>query len=198
MSKEARMHVESHDTIEQLRRAARRERDGRVRDRIRAVVKAMQGRTAKEAAADLGVSPRAVQMWVGRYNRGGLADLPDAPRSGQPPRCPPEKHEAVKRRLTGGPTPEDGVCTLRGEDVKRLLAKEFGVVQELSATYTLMRRLGLSPLRPRPRHPKNDPEAMAAWEARAPLLCTASRNPSRTSGSSSGWRTKRGSASRGR
>jgi transposase len=164
------MHVESHDTIEELKRAVRRERDGRVRDRIRAVVKAVQGRTAKEAAADLGVSPRAVQMWVGRYNRGGLANLPDAPRPGQPPRCPREKHEAVKRRITGGPTPGDGVCTLRGEDVRRILEAEFGIVQQLSATYGLMRRLNLSPLRPRQRHPKNDPEAMAAWEADAPLL----------------------------
>jgi transposase len=198
LSKEARMHVECHDTIEELRRAVRRERDGRVRDRIRAVVKARQGRTAKQVAADLGVSRRAVQKWVGRYNGGGLAYLPDAPRPGQPPRCPPEKLGALKRRITEGPRPEDGVCTLRGEDVKRILEKEFGVVQDLSTTYKLMHRLGLSPLRPRRRHVKNDPEAMAAWEAGAPLLCAKSRRPTPASGSRSGSRTRRGSASRGR
>ena len=53
-----------------------------------------------------------------------------------------------------------------------LLAAEFGRPLKLSAVYALMHRVGLSCLRPRPRHRKNDPAAMAAWLERAPFLST--------------------------
>lgn len=192
------MHVETRDTIGELEAAARGERDGRVRDRIRAVILARQGRTAKEVGAVLSVTPRVVQNWVRWYNQGGLADLPDAPRSGQPRRCPKEKFEVLRARILAGPRPQDGVCTLRGRDVQRILAEEFGVVQTLSATYELMHTLGLEPLRPRPRHVKNDPAAMQAWLERAPLLSGPSATPTRARRSRSGSRTRPGSASRGR
>ena len=192
------MRVEHHDTPEALERAARAQRTGRVRDRVRAVILARRGRTAKEIAGDLGVCPRAVQEWVRWYNEGGLANLPDAPRSGPPRRCPREKFEAIRARILEGPRPEDGVCTLRGRDVQGILRREYGVVQQLSATYDLMHRLGLTPLRPRPRHVKNDSAVMKAWEERAPLLSSRSGRRTPTSGSRSGTRTRPGSVSRAR
>jgi transposase len=192
------MHVEAHATIEELQHAARAESDGRVRDRIRAVILAKKGRSAKAIAQDLGASRRAVQQWVRWYNEGGLQDLPDSPRSGQPRKCPAEKFEAIRTRILEGPRPADNVCTLRGRDVQRLLKDEFGVVQTLSSTYNLMHTLGLEPLRPRPRHVKNNPEAMQAWEEGAPLLSGRSgpRTPVRRS--RSGSRTRPASASRAR
>jgi transposase len=190
------MHVEPHDTPEALESAARAERTGRVRDRIRAVILARRGRTAKEIAGDLGVCRRVVQDWVRWYNEGGLPNLPDGPRSGAPRKCPREKFETVRARILEGPRPEDGVCTLRGRDVQRILHREFGVAQQLSATYDLMHRLGLTPLRPRPRHAKNDPAVMKAWEERAPLLSSRSGRRTPTSGSRSGSRTRPGSVSR--
>lgn len=192
------MHVAEHHNLDQLERAARAERHARVRDRIRAVIMAKRGRTAPQIADDLGRSRRAVQEWIRWYNRGGLDELPDAPRSGPPRRCPPERFQAVKARVLAGPRPEDEVCTLRGADVRRLLEKEFGVVQSLGTTYRLLHTLGLEPLRPRPRHVKNDPEAMLAWEQSAPSLSGQSASCTRASASRSGSRTRRGSASRAR
>jgi transposase len=192
------MHVESHDTIAELQEAAKAQADGRVRDRIRAVILARKGRTAKEIAADLGASPRAVQDWVRWYNEGGLANLPDAPRSGQPRKCSRELFAAIKERIIAGPKPEDGVCTLRGRDVQRILKEDHGIVQELSTTYNLMHELGLEPLRPRPRHVKNDAAAMKAWEERAPFLSRKSGTPTPAKKSRSGSRTRPASASRAR
>ena len=192
------MHVEAHDTMEQLHKAAKAQRDGRVRDRVRAVMLAKRGLTAKEVAADLAASPRAVQDWVRWYNQGGLKNLPDAPRSGPPRKCSRDLFAAVKERIIAGPTPEDGVCTLRGRDVQRILKEHFNVVQELSTTYKLMHELGLEPLRPRPRHVKNDPAAMKAWEERAPLLSKESALPTPARRSRSGSRMRPASASRAR
>ena len=192
------MHVKMHDSVEQLEVAAKKQRDGRVRDRIRAVILARRGQTARQIGEALSVTGRAVQDWVRWYNEGGLENLPDAARPGQPRKCPKEKFEAVRARILAGPRPEDGVCTLRGRDVQRILAEEFGVVQTLSATYALLHTLGLEPLRPRPRHVKNDPAAMEAWLESAPLLSAPSATNTPTKKSRSGSRTRPGSGSRGR
>jgi len=108
---------------------------------------------------------------LARYRSGGLAAIKPGKAKGQKPKLPVEKHAAFKARLMAGPTDADaGVCTLRGAQAKQILAQEFGVEMALSGVYELMHRLNLSCLKPRPRHRKNDPKAVADWLERAPLL----------------------------
>ena len=64
----------------------------------------------------------------------------------------------MKQRLDAPPRPEDGVCTLRGLDVRRILEQEFGVLMSLQAVYDLLHRLGYSSLMPRPQHEDANPE----------------------------------------
>lgn len=125
-------------------------------------------------------------------------DAPTRARSGQARGCPKEKGAAVKARILAGLRPGDEVCTLRGSDVQRVLAQECGVVQTLSATYALMHTLGLEPLRPLPRHVKNDPAAMEAWIESAPRLSAPPARPTPTRRSRSGSRTRPAWAGRGR
>ncbi len=192
------MHVLPHHTAQELRSAIHHESNGRVRDRIRGVLKAKQGLTANEVAQQLDVSRRAVQDWVRWYNEGKLESLSDAPRTGAPRKCPKDKFDAVRKRIEAGALQTDEVCTLRGVDVQRILAVEYGITQKLSTTYKLMHELGLEPLIPRPRHVKNNPEAMQTWLEQAPLLSAVSANNTRTKRLKSGLKMKRGSASRAR
>ena len=90
----------------------------------------------------------------------------------------------------------DEVCTLGGKDVKVILKKEFGVKYSLPGVYALMHRLGLSCLKPRPKHRKNDPEKMQQWLDNAPFLSKPSETNIPTKKSKSGSRTKSGSASK--
>src|SRR5262249_20602101 len=55
-------------------------------------------------------------------------------------------------------TPEDGTCTLRGSDARRILRDEFGVTLGRQAVYDLLHRLGYSSLMPRPQHENANPE----------------------------------------
>ena len=64
----------------------------------------------------------------------------------------------MKQRLDAPPRPEDGVCTLRGLDIRRILEQEFGVLMSLQAVYDLLHRLGYSSLMPRPQHEDANPE----------------------------------------
>ena len=184
------MHVELHDTLECLQEAAKSEKNARVRDRIRGVILARNRRTAPEIADILGASRRAVQQWIKSYNHNGLKQLADKAKSGHPRCCPADQFEAVKKRINAGPRPEDNVCTLRGRDVQRILKNEFGIVQELSTTYDLLHTLGFEPLRPRPRHVKNDPAQMKAWEEHAPFFSKKSEQPIPKRPSKSGSKTK--------
>lgn len=146
------------------------------RDRYRAVLLAMQGHDGQELQGDqiaamLGRSPRFVDEWVGRYRVGGLSNLSARKQRGNKPALSPAQLEAFRTRLLAGPTEADGgVCTLRGRDAQRILAVEMGVPLKLSAVYDWMHRGGLSCLKPRPRHRKNNPQAMEAFRKSAPLL----------------------------
>jgi transposase len=162
------MRVEPHDTLEALQAAVHRRSDADERDRVRMVVAAREGETGAAIAQRLGCADRVVRKWIRRYNQKGLAGLKDLPRSGQPRRLDPAQEEEVRARLDAGAQPRDGVCTLRGEDVRRILEAEFGARYSLSGTYALLHRLGYSSLAPRPRHPKADAAAQAEFEKNTP------------------------------
>src|SRR5437868_4564603 len=113
------MHVEPHHDAEGL--AALADRQSRVAQwrRLRAVYLAREGRTAEAIAAALGCTPRAVQKWVARYNRGGADALGDRPGRGRKPALPAAACDRLRDRIAAGPTAEDGVCALHGPDVRR-------------------------------------------------------------------------------
>lgn len=166
------MHVEAHDPIEQLQRLRRIKSHRAIAIRLQIVILARQGHTAPQIAQATGVSRRPVQAWVQRYNAEGVVGLWDRPRSGQPPKLPRDQEEAFKQRLRQGPLADDdqGVCTLRGKAVQRILAEQFNAAYSLGGAIDLLHRLGFSCLKPRPRHRKNDPEAMRQWVEDAPFL----------------------------
>lgn len=162
------MKVVAHDTLEELRAAVRRTADADERDRVRMVVHAREGDTGAMIAHRLGCTDRAVRKWIRRYNEGGLAGLKDLPRSGRPRHLEPAKEGAVRRRLDAGAQVQDGVCALRGEDVRRILEEEFGARYCLSGAYVVLHRLGYSSLVPRPQHPGSDPAVQEEFEKNTP------------------------------
>lgn len=147
--------------------------DARQRDRYRAVLLAMDGLEGDQIARMIGRSPRSVDEWAARYRHGGIDALVPKKQPGRVPRLTAGQEGRLRARLDAGPTEADGVATLRGRDVVRIIKEEFGVVHTIGGIYDVLRRLGYSSLSPRPRHKKNDPAAMAKFVATdAPLLPT--------------------------
>jgi transposase len=162
------MYVQDRVSLEELERIERREPNAKRAKRLRIVILAMRGWTAPAIAMSTGLSRRACQEWVRRFNEAGLGGLEDQYGGGRGAPLTAEQQERIRERLDTGPTPEDGVCSLRGADVKKILAEEFGVPRSLPAVYNLLHRLGYSYLRPRPRHRKADPQAQAEFKERLP------------------------------
>lgn len=155
----------------ELKRRAGRERDALKRDRLRAVIAAIEGDDAPTIARVLGRSRRQVQRWVYAYRDGGIDAVHPPARCGRMPAIRGARAEALKARLDAGPSPADKVCTLRGKDVQRIAREELGVDLSLNAVYATLRRLGYSCLSPRPRHEKQNPAAQKTFaEEAAPLL----------------------------
>jgi transposase len=133
------MDIRDHHTLDEPQRLAKAVPQRRTWLRYQAVILARQGRSAPDIARALGCSRRAVQAWVARYNRGGAPALYERPHPGRPPRLAGPELQRFEERLEAGLRPEDGVCTLRGCDLRRILEQESGVTLGRQVVYDLLR-----------------------------------------------------------
>ena len=186
--------------VQILRQAVRRERNVSQRDRLRAVLLAVEGVETLDIQQMLGRSRGFVQRWAYAYRDGGIQAIARLPYPGKPARVRGELMERLKARIDAGPLAQDKVCSLRGKDLQRILAEEMGIKYSLQAVYNLLHRMGYSCLAPRPRHEYQDLEAQKKFsQQQAPFLSAAfAKQLSYAAGSAASisW-TKRGSASRG-
>lgn len=156
--------------LEQLKDHIRQERNAKQRDRYRAVLLALDGRLTSTIMQMLGRSKNFVQRWSYAYRDGGIEAIAPGRPTGRPPKLTPLQEQQFRQRMLDGPRQEDDVCTLRAKDARHIIEEELGVQYSLAGVYDLLHRLGLSCLQPRPKHRKNDLEAMKEWLEKAPLL----------------------------
>ncbi len=158
------MHVHDHLTLEELQRLAKAIPGKRSWKRFQAIILASQGDDSAQIARTLQCSRRSVQVWVNRYNAEGPDALREKPHTGRPPRIGGPELLRFQQRLEAGPTPEDGLASFYGPDLRRILREEFGVLLSLQAVYDLLHRLGFSSLMPRPQHKDADEEVQAIFK----------------------------------
>lgn len=193
------MQITAHspEDLSELRNKVHQTKHAVQRDRYRAVLVALEGYSAPAIMDKLGRSRHFVQRWVYAYRDGGIEALRPKRQSGRPPTLPRDQEQRFKERILAGPTDTDEVCSLRGHEALQILEQEFSVHYTLGGVYDLLHRLGLVCLKPRPRHRKNDPQAMQQWLDEAPLLSTPSNKITPTRTSRSGSKMKPGSDNKG-
>jgi transposase len=152
-------------SAEALRRAARRERDGRAAARMYAIAHALDGLSRAEAARLAGMERQALRDAVVRYNAEGLGGLHDLPK-GRPSRRLNATEEAeLAAAILRGPDPDvDGCCAWTRVDLCRWLEAQYGKTYHPSSMTRVLRRLGFSRQKARPFHPKRDAEAQEAFK----------------------------------
>src|SRR5512144_2420976 len=112
----------------ELRRRARRERDGRVSARLVALANALDGLPREEAARLAGMTGQTLRDWVLRYNAEGLGARADRPRPGR--RCALDEGQraTLKALILRGPDPKrEGCREWRIADLRRIAHERFGV-----------------------------------------------------------------------
>src|ERR687883_940184 len=153
----------------ELRREAKRCRDARASRRMLALALVLEGSSREEAARAAGMDRQTLRDWVHRYNAEGLPGLHDRRRPGRKPRLTPEQEAALATAVDRGPDPErDGVVRWRRIDLKALIEARYDVELHERSVGKVLRRLGFTRLSVRPRHPKADEAAQAAFRQASP------------------------------
>jgi transposase len=151
----------------ELRRLARFERDRRASMRLLAIANALEGLSRAEAARLAGMERQALRDAVLRYNAEGPEGLHDRPRSGRPEGLTEGQQAALKAWVLRGPDVErDGVSAWRLADICDHAERAYGVRYSQWGMSCLLRRLGLSHQKARPRHPQGSTAAQAAFKKR--------------------------------
>ena len=153
----------------ELRRLARRERDGRVSARLLALANALDGLPREEAARLAGMTGQTLGDWVHRYNEEGIAGLRDRRRPGRPCALEEGQQAALKALILKGPRLErDGCVAWRARDLCALVERRFGVRYAENGMLRLLRSLDLSFQKARSVHPEADPGAQERFKKPCP------------------------------
>jgi transposase len=125
--------------------------------------------TVEHAASLVGLNADYARRVVRRYNRDGPASVRDRRKEQVPPRRPPLLTADQQQELAAaiaGPAPHGGLWT--GPDVARWIAAKTGrdsVAPQRGHDY--LKRVGMSPQRPRPRHTDADPVAQETFKKKS-------------------------------
>src|SRR4051794_3468877 len=158
------------------RREAARCRDARAARRMLALALVLDGSSREEAARAAGMDRQTLRDWVHRYNEEGLPGLHDRHRSGRKPRLTPEQEAELVTAVEQGPDPDrDGVVRRRRVDPQALIEARFAVRLHERSVGKVLRRLGFTRLSVRPRHPKADAAAQAAFKKPSPSWARRAR-----------------------
>jgi len=153
----------------ELRRLARRERDGRVSARLLALANALDGLPREQAARLAGMTGQTLGDWVHRYNAEGPAGLRDRPRPGRPCALDDGQQAALKALVLRGPRlARDGCVAWRLRDLCALVERRFGVRYSETGLLRLAKGLDLSWQKARPVHPEADRRAQARFRQACP------------------------------
>src|SRR5215468_6816904 len=113
---------------EELRRQARRGRDGRVSARLIAIANALEGMNRASAARLAGMDRQTLRDWVHRYNAEGIAELCNRPAAGRGPKLSKGQMAALKMVVLAGPDPTvDKIARWRIVDLCQWGAQRWGV-----------------------------------------------------------------------
>jgi transposase len=153
----------------ELRRLARRERDGRVSARLLALANALDGVPREEAARLAGMTGQTLGDWVHRYDAEGPSGLRDRPRPGRPCALDDGQQAALKALVLRGPRlARDGCVAWRLRDLCALVERRFGVRYSETGMLRLLKGLDLSWQKARPVHPETDRRAQARFKEACP------------------------------
>jgi len=159
--------VRADYTASEVRRFARRAKDGAQARRLLALAAVLDGASREEAAKIGGMDRQTLRDWVIRYNEQGPDGLINIPSPGAPPKLD-DTHKAFLRRIVEeGPIPAvHGVVRWRACDLIVRLHEEFGLSVSDDTIYRALKDLGFSHVSARPKAYKQDADAMAAFKKR--------------------------------
>ena len=160
----------------QLRRFARRTKDGPQARRLLTLAAIYEGATRTEASKIGGVTLQIVRDWVVKFNAQGPDGLIDKKAPGQALRLNDTHRAALARAIDEGPIPAiHGVVRWRLVDLCQWVFEEFRVSVSVQTLSRQLRALGYRRLSARPRHHAQAEGAIEDFKKASPPAWTRLR-----------------------
>lgn len=163
--------IKIQDSVKVLKKCLKLKENVGIRDRIRVLILVSKGITDAKIAKQLDYSIQWVKKWIGRYKKYGFAGLSDQFRSGAPTKLSDNQIMTLYEKILSGPDEDEILSRFRISDIKNYVSDKWGIKYTVGGMHSVMKRMKLSHVTPRPQHPKNDPAIMKIWKKkRKPLL----------------------------
>ncbi len=158
-----RLSIELHLPVEDLEQRYRAAREGVTRSQWQIIWLLAGGATSQEVAEVTGYSLPWIRALAQRYNTRGADGMGDGRHRnpGHAPLLSVEQPGALVQALEG-PSPDGGRWS--GPQVATWIAGMVGHPVSAQRGWEYLRRLGVPPRVPRPRHAKADPAAQEAFK----------------------------------
>src|SRR5947207_12161432 len=162
-----RLTLADHLSLGEIEQQYRTARDPVARSQWQVLWLVARGEPTAAVARATGYSATWIYQIVRRYNADGAAGVGDR-RRGNPGAAPllTGAQQAELRAALAAPAPDGGLWT--GGKVAAWMAAKLGRPVGAQRGWEYLRRLGLTPQVPRPRHVGADAEAQAAFKKGAP------------------------------
>ena len=145
---------------EHLFRESKLKRNAEISDRLKCLALAIDGWTATKISLKLDVTRQSVFRWVSWYNDAGEDGLWDKKRVAREKRLSKAQADDLKKIIIAGPSKESGLSRFRGIDIVEILREKYQIEYSLSSVYRMLEEMGLSHIKPRPLHPKQNTARM--------------------------------------
>ena len=145
--------------IRELTEAMRAERDIRIRNRMMTVLGVLKGRSTRIASDFADVDQRTVQLWVARFDEGGIGGLRDAPGRGRASRARYGRIRKLADRFAG-----KNMLTPR--KLQNWIRWRLDAKYSLCSVRRILRLLGFSSKRPAAMYASAaDADSVRQWQA---------------------------------
>jgi transposase len=156
MSIELRKDIPSKE----LYKRAKKETNPKIRSRMLGIAALLDGHTRTHACLLAGISNCNLIIWMKRFNEEGIEGLRGKKMRGKKSNWTAEIENFLKEKaLEGASFEKDKRVTYRLKDFQAMILEKFGVKYGISTIWYALKRLGLSWVSVRPKHPKTDPVA---------------------------------------
>ena len=144
-------------------RLAKKEPHPQKRVRLIVMAQLKRGMTMGEVARLLGIGRHAIGIWYKRYMEAGLEGLNNKPRPGRPPCIPREREVEFVQRVQDMQMERNG-GRVTGYDIQKMALCEFGANYAEDSIYFVLKRLDVSWVTARSKHPMADEEKQEAFK----------------------------------
>lgn len=141
---------------EKLRKAAKKEKNGRIVQRLLGLAHLLEGGSRFEAEKIACLDTNNFRRWISRFNAEGIEGLESKTSPGRPRKLEVEVANRLKEKVQEGPSSKEGLARYRIKDLQVFLKEEYGITMGISGIWYVLQDLNLSWKSGRQRHPKSD------------------------------------------